>query len=157
MKKLKYIINILLIIFLCGCFTGCNSQTNGVESSKKNISSEEKMEEMLVAVNVDSSATELPFENVWLNRSKFWGGLVFQGLLIAETDISNVNPDLCEEYIISTDGIKYTFVLKENLFWHDGEPLTTEDIVWSIETCLKVQETNLKKKHLLLKYQETLL
>lgn len=144
MKTKNYIINLLLMICFLACLVGCNQQNYG---QKENVEYSEDYEmntrdEMLVAVNVDSSSTELPFENVWLNRSKFWGGLVFQGLLIADRDIGNVNPDLCEEYIISTDGIKYTFVLKENLVWHDGKPLTSEDVVWSIETCLKVQETN---------------
>jgi len=143
MKKVKYMTAILLILLGCGVLYGCVSQsTSTYRPSMEESRGEEEQEELLVAVNVDSSATELPFENVWLNRSKFWGSLVFQGLLMADTDIGNVNPDLCEEYIISTDGMKYTFVLKENLYWHDGERLTTEDVVWSIETFLKVQETN---------------
>lgn len=141
MKTRNFIIHMLLILFLCGSLCGCGSQAQNTNIKSEN-SDLEQMEEMLVAVNVDSSSDRLPFENVWLNRSRFWGGLVFQGLLIADANISNVKPDLCEEYIISTDGIKYTFVLKENLYWHDGKPLTTEDVVWSIETCLKVQETN---------------
>ena len=61
-------------------------------------------EEIVVAVNIDGSFDELPFENVWLNRSRFWGSLVFQGLLIADENISNVKTDLCEDFIISTDG-----------------------------------------------------
>lgn len=99
-------------------------------------------EEIVVAVNIDGSFDELPFENVWLNRSRFWGSLVFQGLLIADENISNVKTDLCEDFIISTDGTVYTFVLKDNLTWHDGEALTAEDVVWSLENYLKVQETN---------------
>lgn len=142
MKKIKIIISLLLITG-CVSLVGCGEQqTDSKYSVNTGEDAEEAKEEMLVAVNVDSSATELPFENVWMNRSKFWGSLIFQGLLVADTDIGNVNPDLCEEYIISTDGMQYTFVLKENLYWHDGEKLTTEDVVWSIETCLKVQETN---------------
>lgn len=125
---------------MLGCQTGENSENLIETETKEEEIAEEK--EMVVAVNVDGSSSELPFENVWMNRSKFWGGLIFQGLLIADDNISNVNPDLCEEYIISTDGMKYTFILKENLVWHDGESLTTEDVVWSIETFLRVQETN---------------
>lgn len=125
---------------MLGCQTGEKSENVIETETKEEEIAEEK--EMVVAVNVDGSSSELPFENVWMNRSKFWGGLIFQGLLIADDNISNVNPDLCEEYIISTDGMKYTFILKENLVWHDGESLTTEDVVWSIETFLRVQETN---------------
>lgn len=144
MKRSKKKGFLFLIPLLLGLLMGCYGEKTASIGQKNDWKAEvlSKEEEMLVAVNVDGSATELPFENVWMNRSKFWGGLIFQGLLIAQDNIANVNPDLCEEYIISTDGRKYTFILKENLLWHDGEPLTAEDVVFSIETCLKVQETN---------------
>lgn len=144
MKRKQYFAKLFILMVFCVILTGCqDKETYGMQEELE-IGQETvaPVEEMLVAVNVDNSVSELPFENVWMNRSKFWGGLIFQGLLIADDNISNVNPDLCEEYIISPDGTKYTFILKENLTWHDGEPLTTEDVVWSIETCLKVKETN---------------
>ncbi len=145
MKESKRLKKTLLIFLLLIFLTGCRKENIMQEEERQNISNAEiadSQEEILVAVNVDGSSTELPFESVWLNRSRFWGSLVFQGLLIADENISNVEPDLCEEFIISTDGRKYTFILKENLTWHDGEALTVEDVVWSIETYLKVQETN---------------
>ena len=138
MKKCRRVKNLVLISFMIVFLTGCQKENRNVSD----VEIADSNEEMLVAVNVDASSTELPFESVWLNRNKFWGSLIFQGLLIANENISNVEPDLCEEFIISTDGKKYTFVLKENLTWHDGEALTTEDVVWSIENYLKVKETN---------------
>lgn len=148
MKRINVAISILLISLLGFFLIACQKENEDsyLEETKIETVAEEEIEEeqkeIIVAVNVDGSSKELPLESVWMNRSRFWGGLVFQGLLIADENISNVNPDLCEEYIISTDGMKYTFNLKENLFWHDGEKLTAEDVVWSIETYFKVQETN---------------
>ena len=143
MKRKNYKTLLFLLLVSCLGMLGCQEKETDMTATQKAVTEEVSDEkEMVVAVNVDGSASELPFENVWMNRSKFWGGLIFQGLLIADDNISNVNPDLCEEYIISTDGMKYTFILKENLVWHDGEALTVEDVVWSIETYLKVQETN---------------
>ena len=143
MKRIKEVSKIFLILLLCMMMTGCQNRENSVNEEfleETVIYDDEK--EIVIAVNADGSSSQLPFESVWMNRSKFWGSLIFQGLLIADENISNVNPDLCEEYIISTDGKKYTFILKDNLTWHDGTALTTEDVVWSIETYLKVQETN---------------
>ena len=34
------------------------------------------------------------------------------------------------------------FALRDDVYWHDGEKLTTEDVVFSIETCLKALEVN---------------
>ncbi len=41
-------------------------------------------------------------------------------------------PDLAESFTVSEDNLIYTFQLKPNLSWHDGEPLTAEDIVFTI-------------------------
>ena len=145
MKRNKKTTNLFLILLLSTLLLGCRQETATQDDVKQEASEVEILgpeEEMIVAVNADGSSSELPFESVWMNRSKFWGGLIFQGLLVADDNISNVNPDLCEEYIISTDGMKYTFILKENLTWHDGEALTAEDVVWSIENYLNVQDTN---------------
>ena len=62
---------------LTGCQKSQQEGTETMQEAEQEIVTAE--EEMLVAVNVDSSVSELPFENVWLNRSKFWGGLIFQG------------------------------------------------------------------------------
>ena len=79
---------------------------------------------------------------ILLNRSQFWGGLVFQGLLVSNDNINNVEKDLCEDYTISPDGITYVFVLKDDVYWHDGEKLTVDDVLFSIETCILAQEVN---------------
>ena len=97
---------------------------------------------MVVAENIDCFSNSLSFANVLLNRSKFWGGLVFQGLLVSSENINNVQKDLCKEYTVSPDGRTYIFELKDDLLWHDGESLTMEDVVWSMETCLRFQEVN---------------
>lgn len=142
MKKKQHILILLLSLLLCVWMIGCQGEESATEQPEKVEQIQEQKDEIVIAVNVDGSSTQLPFENVWMNRSKFWGSLIFQGLLIADENISNVKSDLCEEYIISADGKKYTFILKDDLFWHDGVELTAEDVVWSLETFFKVQETN---------------
>lgn len=59
--------------------------------------------------------------------------LVFSGLMKYDAE-GNLVPDLAENYEISEDGRTYLFTLRENLFWHDREPLTTDDIIFTIHT-----------------------
>lgn len=40
--------------------------------------------------------------------------------------------DLAESWGISQDGTQYNFELRPNLTWHDGQPLTTDDIIFTI-------------------------
>jgi len=42
--------------------------------------------------------------------------------------------DLAENYKMSDDGRVWNIRLKENLFWDDGEPITSDDIVFTIKT-----------------------
>ncbi|NUM46325.1 MAG: peptide ABC transporter substrate-binding protein [Anaerolineales bacterium] len=43
------------------------------------------------------------------------------------------NPDLAESYGITQDGTTYTFSIRQNARWHDGEPVTSQDIIFTIE------------------------
>lgn len=56
---------------------------------------------------------------------------IFSGLMKYDPN-GNLAPDLAKTYEISTDGLAYTFALKENIKWHDNRPLTTDDIVFTI-------------------------
>jgi peptide/nickel transport system substrate-binding protein len=44
---------------------------------------------------------------------------------------SNVIPRLATDWAISADGLKYVFSLAEGVTWHDGDPFTAEDVVWT--------------------------
>lgn len=59
-------------------------------------------------------------------------GLIYSGLLRATPD-GGVTPDLAHEYHVSEDGLIYTFTLRDDLVWHDGEPITSADIAFTIE------------------------
>lgn len=41
--------------------------------------------------------------------------------------------DLAESWGISQDGTVYNFTLRSNIKWHDGKPLTSADVVFTIE------------------------
>lgn len=143
MKRRSILIFSAVFLLITGCLAGCQTEkTEKVITEQNQADAAEDVQEMVVAVNVDSSTEELPFSSVLLNRSQFWGGLVFQGLLVSNDNINNVEKDLCEDYTISPDGITYVFVLKDDVYWHDGEKLTVDDVLFSIETCILAQEVN---------------
>ena len=58
--------------------------------------------------------------------------LLFSGLM--KHNNGKIVLDLAESYNISSDGKIYEFLLRENIFWHDKEKLTANDIVFTIET-----------------------
>lgn len=58
--------------------------------------------------------------------------LVYSGLMKPDGR-GGLEKDLAESYSISENGLEYTFILKENLSWHDGEKLTSDDVVFTIQ------------------------
>jgi peptide/nickel transport system substrate-binding protein len=64
--------------------------------------------------------------------------LIYSGLLRVAAD-GSLLPDLAESYNASADGLAYTFTLKPNLVWPDGEPLTTADVEFTINQALNPQ------------------
>jgi peptide/nickel transport system substrate-binding protein len=49
---------------------------------------------------------------------------------------SNVIPRLATGWEVSDDGMTYTFTLAEGAAWHDGDPVSAEDVVWTFERLL---------------------
>lgn len=45
-------------------------------------------------------------------------------------------PELAYDYDISEDGLTMDFFLNDNIYWHDGEQLTAEDVVFTYECIL---------------------
>lgn len=51
----------------------------------------------------------------------------------AAADFS-IQPGLAESWEVSPDGLTYTYTLRAGLTWSDGEPLTADDVVFTINT-----------------------
>ncbi|MGA1841839.1 MAG: peptide-binding protein [bacterium] len=57
-------------------------------------------------------------------------GMVHNGLIKYDKDIKVVG-DLAESWDISADGLIITFHLRRNVKWHDGEPFTAQDCLFT--------------------------
>lgn len=66
--------------------------------------------------------------------------LIYSGLMKVD-DQGKLVPDLAESYAVSDDELTYTFTLKNNLTFHDGEKVTADDVIFTIE---KAQDPELK-------------
>jgi len=59
--------------------------------------------------------------------------LVFSGLFRKDKELVPVS-DLVSSYNISTDGKVYTLFLRQDAFWQDGETLSADDIIFTINS-----------------------
>ncbi len=58
--------------------------------------------------------------------------LLFSGLVKFDSQ-GYAQPDVAEAIGVSEDGLFYNITLRENALWHDGIPLTTTDVLFTIE------------------------
>lgn len=65
------------------------------------------------------------------DTGKDLSNLVFSGLLKTSTD-GSLKPDLAKSYTVSDDGLHYTFILKDDIYFHDNTPLTAYDVEFTV-------------------------
>ena len=59
------------------------------------------------------------------------GRFMFWGLLNFDVPTQEIKPGLAESWTNSPDGKTWTFKLRKNLRWSDGEPLTADDVIFT--------------------------
>jgi len=69
--------------------------------------------------------------------------LIYSGLMRATPEGTYI-PDLAENYTISGDGTTYTFHLRKNATFHDGTPVTANDVVYTVSLA---QNPDIKSPH----------
>src|SRR5947207_9023950 len=81
--------------------------------------------------------------------------LVYTGLVQLNDKLAVV-PQLAASYSEGSDGLTWTFKLKPNLKFSDGTPLTSQDVVYSIDRALSPQidrkSTRLNSSHTVISY-----
>jgi len=77
-----------------------------------------------------SNGTDTMFQCPWDEDQCMFSQMIFDTLVKMDTDMSYI-PKLAE-YEISDDGMTYTFTIADNAKWHDGEKVTGEDVLFSM-------------------------
>ncbi|QDV08262.1 Periplasmic oligopeptide-binding protein precursor [Planctomycetes bacterium Poly30] len=62
--------------------------------------------------------------------------MVFEGLLVAHPKTLEPQPGCAESWEVSDDGLTYTFHLRKNARWSNGDLITADDFMWSFERFL---------------------
>ena len=58
---------------------------------------------------------------------------IFSQLVDRDTDAVTIHPDVATSWEISEDGLIYTFHMRDDVRFHDGEQVTAEDVKYSLE------------------------
>ena len=77
---------------------------------------------------------ETPFFNPGFLMSQ---KVLFDRLIIADENLTPKYPGLASEFSLSEDGLTFEFTLRDGIKWHDGDDITTDDVIGSIELATK--------------------
>ena len=64
---------------------------------------------------------------------------LYDGLVFPELD-GSIRPHLATEWSVSDDNLTYTFKLREDATFHNGDPVTAQDVVFSAERLFAIGE-----------------
>ncbi|NTV78167.1 MAG: ABC transporter substrate-binding protein [Clostridiales bacterium] len=121
-KGLKGLFLIFVLLTLTIALSSCSGDKAGENSSSITIGIPQDLEDSLDPHKVAAAGSKEVLFNL------------FEGLVKPDAD-GNLNPAVASDYKISTDGLVYTFTLREGIKFHDGSLVTVSDVKYSIDKC----------------------
>ena len=135
MKK-KFLALVLLMTLLGTVLSGC-----GDGSAAETQKSRADTNELVVGIAQDLDDSLDPHKTVKAGTREVMFN-VFEGLM-KPTPNGDLTPAIAESYEVSEDRMTYTFHLREGVQFHNGETVTAEDVVYSIQRCAAATETGI--------------
>lgn len=126
----------LLCAVLCGCKDGSAVQTPEDESGSNEPAaqpSETRANEITVGIAQDLDESLDPHKAVAAGTKEVMFN-VFEGLM-KPTPEGDLIPAVAEKYEISDDQLTYTFTIRDGIKFHNGDPVTAEDVGESLARC----------------------
>ncbi len=96
---------------------------------------------LVQALAIDDITTMDPAEAFEHSAGEITGNTYDTLVSLDVTDTSNVVGGVAESWSVSDDGLTYTFNLKSGITFASENPITAEDVAWSIERVIKLNKS----------------
>lgn len=126
MKKHLFFIGILILGVLCGC-TNATENNGGTDSPDPTQGGS-----LIVGIPQDLDSLDPHVAKAAGTDEVLFN--IFEGLVKPDEN-GMVYPAVAESYKLSDDSMKYTFKLRDNVLFHNGDVVKTEDVVYSLKRC----------------------
>ncbi len=131
MKSYKWLsIMIFSLILLVGCSYGGDKSSEKEGQGEATNSESSPQEGGKVSIPIVADPTFNPWHPNAFAESNLINRVLFSGLTKPGKDLLPA-PDLATDWETSQDGLEWTFNLRDDVLWHDGEKFTAEDVVYT--------------------------
>ena len=139
MKK-KLLALFLALVMVGAVLSGCGdgSKDPGGQGNNGETGEPVKGGEITVGIAQDLDDSLDPHQTVAAGTREVLFN-IFEGLVKPNSD-GEMIPAVAEKYELSEDGTTYTFTLRDGVKFHNGQTVTAEDVVYSINRCAAVPE-----------------
>ena len=128
--KMKKLIAVLMVAALLFTTASCGGGDNGGGGEAK--------DSLTIGIDADAVALDPLRINDTLTMSILSN--VYEPL-VRMTNDGEIVPALAEEWKISDDGLVYTFTIRTDATFHNGDPITAEDVKYSLEAAAESSYT----------------
>lgn len=121
MKTTRKLIAMLLAVLMCLSLAACGNETAEIKDS------------VVIAIGSEPET---------LDPTQGWGhgnAPIVQSTLVRYTSDLSFENDLATGYELSSDGLTWTFTIRDDVKFTDGEKLTASDVAFTLETAKAAQ------------------
>ncbi|MBR6430704.1 MAG: ABC transporter substrate-binding protein [Oscillospiraceae bacterium] len=133
MKKILTLF--LAAALLCGVLCGCKgaSKKEDGSASGKDTSTGAADNSIVVGIAQDLDSSLDPYSITAAGTREVLFN-VYEGLVKAD-HTGTYQAACASDFSVSDDGLTYTFLLRDNVVFHNGATMTVDDVLYSFETC----------------------
>ena len=124
---MKKFFGLLFVLVLALVTVACGGNNDNSDSADKSAGKSDGGGKKEITIAIDQNFVTLDPHNAGDTVSIFGVRSMYEGLVDFDEKM-NIEPALAESYDISEDGLVYTFKLREDVTFHDGEPFNAEAV-----------------------------
>ena len=153
---MKRVLLFLAVFAVCTIFTSCNTTVQYQDEQGQNINMNIYINDNVIDKGVTRGGTLNLFTtkpdtlNPIFTRNVYvrdFSELVFESLVKLQKN-QNPLPVLADRWSVSQDGLVWTFHIRDDVKWHDGEPLSAEDVEFTVNEILNSEGNSVYKSNL---------
>lgn len=135
-KTLSLLLAVLFVLSVCAACQGGGTEPEPTAPAE---TGGEPAEALSMRIgSLDTPDTMNPMTTAGMGSKQMSSQWIYEVLFNYDQNLE-LTPVLAESWEVSDDGLTWTFKLRQDVYWHDGEKFTADDVVYTYQATLDLQ------------------